>query len=232
MPLTAYRLISFACFGTLIDRDSGVLAALRPLLAKLPHPPGREAVIAAFDRHEHEAIAELPGARYADVLAGDAPAARGRMAHALPADDDAARVRALSVDHWPPYPDAAGALQYLMRYVSVALLSNADGRTLETISRRLDVRFDVLLSAEDAGGVQPRGRSFAPLQKRARKLGIAAAQVLHVAASLPHDPASTTATGMAWAWVDRRRQGGARGVEYSFQSLAELVRAHQADLRS
>jgi 2-haloacid dehalogenase len=230
MPLTAYRLISFACFGTLIDRDSGVLAALRPLLAKLPHPPGREAVIAAFDRHEHEAIAELPGARYADVLAST----HQRLAaewRTRAADDDAA-LFAHSVDHWPPYPDAAGALQYLMRYVSVALLSNADGRTLETISRRLDVRFDVLLSAEDAGGVQPRGRSFAPLQKRARKLGIAAAQVLHVAASLPHDPASTTATGMAWAWVDRRRQGGARGVEYSFQSLAELVRAHQADLRS
>jgi 2-haloalkanoic acid dehalogenase type II len=230
MPLTDYRLISFACFGTLIDRDSGVLAALRPLLAKLPRPPAREAVIAAFDRHEREAIADLAGARYADVLA----ATHQRLAaewRTRSGDDDAA-LFALSVDQWPPYPDAAGALQYLMRYASVALLSNADGRTLETISRRLDLRFDVLLSAEDAGGVQPRGRSFAPLQKRARKLGIAPAQVLHVAASLPHDPASTTATGMAWAWVDRRRQGGARGVEYSFQSLAELVRAHQADLRS
>jgi 2-haloacid dehalogenase len=230
MPLTDYRLISFACFGTLIDRDSGVLAALRPLLAKLPHPPGREAVIAAFDRHEREAIAELAGARYADVLA----ATHQRLAsewRTRSGDDDAA-LFALSVDQWPPYPDAAGALQYLMRYASVALLSDADGRTLETISRRLDLRFDVLLSAEDAGGIQPRGLSIAPLQKRARKLGIAPAQVLHVAASLPHDPASTTATGMARAWVDRRRQGGAHGVEYSFQSLAELVRAHQADLRS
>jgi 2-haloacid dehalogenase len=230
MPLTDYRLISFACFGTLIDRDSGVLAALRPLLAKLPRPPERDAVIAAFDRHERAVIAELPGARYADVLA----ATHQRLAeewHASSGHDDAT-VFAHSVDHWPPYPDSAGALQYLMRYVSVALLSNADGRTLETISRRLDVRFDVLLSAEDAGGIQPRGRSFAPLQKRARKLGIAPGQMLHVAASLPHDPASTTATGIAWAWVDRRRHGGASGVEYSFQSLAELVRAHQADLRS
>jgi 2-haloalkanoic acid dehalogenase type II len=229
MPLTDYRLISFACFGTLIDRDSGVVAALRPLLARLPQPLARGAVIDAFDQHEQAAIDALPGARYADILLDT----HQRLASAwhLRASSSDAELFANSVDHWPAYADAAGALQYLMRYVSVALLSNADGPTLETISRRLEVRFDVLLSSSEAGGVQPRGRSFDALYKRARKLGIAPAQMLHVSASLPHDPASVSALGTSWAWVDRRGRGGARGVEYSFNSLAELVRAHQSDLR-
>lgn len=229
MPLTDYRLISFACFGTLIDRDSGIAAALRPLLAQLPQPLAREAVIDAFDRHEQAAIEALPGARYTDVLLDT----HQRLANAwhLSASSSDAELFASSVDHWPAYADAAGALQYLMRYVSVALLSNADGPTLETISRRLEVRFDVMLSAMEAGGVQPRGHSFEPLYKRARKLGIGPAQMLHVSASLPHDPARVATLGTSWAWIDRRNRGKARGVEYSFMSLAELVRAHQSDLR-
>lgn len=229
MPLTDYRLISFACFGTLIDRDSGVFAALRPLLARLPQSLAREAVIDAFDRHEQASIEALPGARYSDILLDT----HQRLASAwhLRASNGDAELFASSVNHWPAYADAAGALQYLMRYVSVALLSNAEGPTLEVISRRLEVRFDVLLSATETGGVQPRGRSFEPLYKRARKLGIARAQMLHVAASLPHDPATVSDLGTSWAWIDRRGRGGARGVEYSFTSLAELVRAHQSDLR-
>lgn len=78
MRLGDFSVLSFDCYGTLIDWESGIWAALQPLLAKAAGMPPREATLAAFARHESAQQAETPGLRYSDLLAqGPRPPRRG-----------------------------------------------------------------------------------------------------------------------------------------------------------
>ncbi len=238
MPLTDYRLITFACFGTLIDRDSGLATALRPLVTRSGHGFRREAVLAAFAAHENAALGgsrSSGGARtYSEVLSE----AHRRLARdwAVTCAPDEHALFARSVGDWPAFPDVAGALQYLKRYFRLAVLSNADRDTIRGIGRRLDLQFDAVWSAEDIGSFKPDRRNFDYLLARLGRLGVGAGQSLHVAASLPHDLVPAATSGLACAWIDRegvsQASETARPFEYVFRSVAHLVRAHQEDLRA
>jgi 2-haloacid dehalogenase len=238
MPLTDYRLITFGCFGTLIDRDAGVGTALRPLVARCGAALARDAVLDAFRRHEAAALDEAAGHSYADTLRET----HRRLARewGVACSGDEHDLFARSINDWPAYPDAAGSLQYLKRYVRLGVLSNADRDSLWAASRRLEVQFDALWSAEDVGSFKPDRRNFDFMQARLGRLGVQPRQSLHVAASLPHDLLPAAASGLACAWIDRdgARPGagpagppGAR-VDYAFRSVAHLVRAHQEHLRA
>lgn len=240
MPLTDYRLVSFACFGTLIDRETGIAAALRPLVARSGRTAARAELLAAFDGHEAEVLESQPGGTYAEVLAE----AHRRLARQWRVDcteqDHALFGR--SVADWPAFADAAGSLQYLRRYLRLAIISNADRETLRAVGRRLDVSFDVVCSAHDAGRFKPDRRLFELMLARGARLGATPASSLHVAAGVAHDLVPAAAAGLACAWLDRGdpsgsapaagRVGPPAGVDYVFSSLAHLVRAHQEHLRS
>lgn len=240
MPLTDYRLASFACFGTLIDRDTGIVTALRPLVARSGHAPPRSELLASFDRYEAEVLESQPGGTYAEALAE----AHRRLARHWRVDcteQDHAVFSRSSAD-WPAYAEAAGSLQYLRRYMRLAIVSNADRETLRAVGRRLDVSFDVVCSAQDAGRFKPDRVLFELMVGRGARLGATLASSLHVAADVAHDLVPAAAAGLACAWIDRGAPpGGAAagrvgpppaGVDYVFRSLAHLVRAHQEHLRS
>src|SRR5687767_1141731 len=69
MPLTHYKVLSLGCYGTLIDRDTGICAALRPLLASARLSLPREEMLAAFNRHVAPPCPEEPGRSFPDTLA-------------------------------------------------------------------------------------------------------------------------------------------------------------------
>ena len=183
-----------------------------------------------------------PGHSYADTLRETHLRLAREWGVACSGDDHALFAR--SIADWPPYPDAAGSLQYLKRYFRLGVLSNADRDSLWAASRRLDVQFDALWSAEDVGSFKPDRRNFDFMQARLGRLGVTARQSLHVAASLPHDLVPAAASGLACAWIDRdgaspqaRPPGAVPGVatgrmDYAFRSVAHLVQAHQEHLRA
>lgn len=234
MPLTDYKVLSFACYGTLIDRDSGVCAALRPLLASARLTLPREEVLAAFDRHAAAVRGEQAKVTFAQSLANT----HRRLAKdwgVMCSDADHA-LFARSVALWPAYPDAAGALQYLKRFFRLVLLSNGDQESVAASRRRLDARFEAVFTPEDTGSAKPDRRSFEFLVARLERLGATPRQTLHVAASVPHDLAPAAAAGLGTAWIDRRRASDANGAgadrcDYVFYSTADLVRAHQEQIR-
>ena len=68
MKLTDFKVLTFDCYGTLIDWEAGIFDALRPLCAKLPQPRARDAVLEEFARHESAQEAETPAMIYSALL--------------------------------------------------------------------------------------------------------------------------------------------------------------------
>src|ERR1700735_5253458 len=128
MRLSDFRVLTFDCYGTLIDWESGIHTALQPLLQKLVQNTGqmlsRDAALEAFARHESAQEEATPAMIYSEVLA----TVHRRLAQEWNlAVDDAAHARfGASVPDWPAFPDSAEALAYLKQHYQLVILSNVD----------------------------------------------------------------------------------------------------------
>lgn len=233
MQLTDFRVLTFDCYGTLIDWESGIHAALKPLLAA--HPVPRDAALEAFARHEAALEAEAPALLYSDLLA----LVHRRLAAEwqCPTTDALDAAFGASVPDWPAFPDSAEALAYLKRHYKLVILSNVDRVSFAGSNRRLGVEFDAVYTAQDIGSYKPNPANFRYLLAHLAALGHPPAEILHTAQSLFHDHAPARAAGLASAWIDRR-QGSAgwgatppapegAGYDFRFPSLAAMAEAHR-----
>ena len=237
MKLTDFTTLTFDCYGTLIDWESGIHTALLPLIAKGNPGLGRDAALEIFARHESAQEAETPEMIYSELLT----AVHARLAAEWGVAADAAADAAFggSVPEWPAFPDSAEALAYLKRHYKLVILSNVDRVSFAGSNKRLGVEFDAICTAQDIGSYKPALRNFHYLLDKMAGMGIAKAQILHTAQSLYHDHAPAQQIGLARAWIDRR--GGAgwgatkpppAGVtwDFRFPSLAAFAAAHAAEL--
>ncbi|MDE2582334.1 MAG: HAD family hydrolase [Rhodospirillales bacterium] len=231
MRLDEIEVLSFDCFGTLIDWETGIWAALQPLLARATgRGIGREPALAAFARLETAAEHATPAPLYADVLA----TVHAGLAQEwnIPPDPAADRAFAAAIADWPAFPDTASALRALAARHKLVILSNVDRAGFAVTAPKLGVTFDAVLTAQDIGSYKPDPRNFAALLARVAGFGVSRAGLLHVAQSLFHDHAPANTAGIASAWIDRRAgtAGGATaapppGVHYDLRctSLGELA---------
>lgn len=235
MHLTDFRVLTFDCYGTLIDWESGIHTALQPLLARSRLGLGRDAALEAFGRHEAAQEAETPAVIYTDLLA----MVHRRLAAewqtpSTPAQDAAFGA---SVPDWPAFPDSATALAYLKQHYKLVILSNVDRASFAGSNRRLGVEFDAIYTAQDIGSYKPDPANFRYMLAQLAALGHAPGDILHTAQSLFHDHAPARQFGLASAWIDRRAemQGwGATppapegaGYDFRFPSMAALAQAHR-----
>lgn len=238
MRITGFKVLSFSCFGTLIDRDSGLWSALRPLLASGRIGLPRQEVLAAFDRHEAALETSNPELPYSEILA-QAHRALAKEWAVLCSQDEHTRF-GHSVPKWPAFADAPAALQYFSRYFKIVALMSGDRHSFADSVRLLEARFDLVCTAEDSGSYLPDKRSIRYVIGRLAKLGYLTGEILHVGAS-SRDLAPAAAAGLATAWIDRRSAGGdtdkvapCEGAPFRarFPSIAHLVKAHQEELRA
>ena len=235
MRIIGFKVLSFGCFGTLIDRDSGIWSALKPLLASGRIGLPRQEVLAAFDRHEAALEASRPELPYAQILARAHRALAQEWA-VLCSDDEHTQF-GHSVPKWPAFADAPAALQYFSRYFKIAAFVSGDRHSLADSTRRLEARFDLVCTAEETGSYMPDQRSIRHMIGKLARLGYDAEEILHIGASPRRDLAAAAASGLATAWIDRRSAGGdadkvAPSEGARFPSIAHLVRAHQEELRA
>lgn len=234
MRLTDFKVLTFDCYGTLIDWESGILAALRPLLGKLGGKVDDEAALAAFARHESALEKAQPGLNYRKILAA---CYRG-LAQEWNAGITAAEAERFgnSVPDWPAFADSAAALAYLKQHYKLVILSNVDRASFTESNKKLGVVFDAICTAEDIGSYKPDKRNFDFALKAVKeKLGFAPKDILHTAQSLFHDHQTAKAIGLATNWIDRRMgksgSGATAPVEavktnFHFPSMAAFVEAH------
>ncbi|MGQ0720955.1 MAG: haloacid dehalogenase type II [Candidatus Eiseniibacteriota bacterium] len=194
------EVVSFDCYGTLIDYESGILGALRPFLARHGVRLADDAILEAYARLESEAQRGL-FAPYRHVLGR---VMRGfAREHGFRLEPDDWSLLAESLPAWLPFEDTVEALRRLARRYRLAVISNVDDDLFECTRRRLPgVEFDWVITAETAQSYKPSHRNFEVAE---RKMGIPRGRWLHVAQSLYHDIAPAKRMGLATVWVNRRR---------------------------
>ena len=238
MRLTDFNVLTFDCYGTLIDWETGLYEALQPLLRKGNITLEREHVLAAFARHEAVQQAETPERIYSDLLAEVHRLLAREWGIAASAEEHLRFGK--SVPDWPAFPDTAAALKYLKRYYKLVILSNVDRSSFSGTNLQLGVKFDAIYTAQDIGSYKPDPRNFQYMLEHLAALGVSKGQILHTAQSLFHDHAPANALGLASAWIDRRHQLEGWGAtappastpryDFRFTSLAAMADAHEQEL--
>ena len=198
-----FEVLTFDCYGTLIDWERGILEAARRLLRPHGVDPGDDAILEAFARHEHR-IEAGPFQSYRGILTAVARAIG--TDHGLRLDDAEAADFGASVADWPAFPDSPAALARLATHFRLAVVTNCDDDLFAASARRLGVAFDEVVTAQQIHSYKPAPRHFEVMFER---LGIPRERILHVAQSLFHDHVPAKALGLTTVWVDRR--GGRDG---------------------
>ena len=236
MKLSEFTTLTFDCYGTLIDWESGIANVLTPWAGRNGVAAGREALLEAFGRHETEVEREAPGTLYPNVLR-ETHRRIAREFGVEPRQEDADML-GNSVRHWPAFPDSSIALTYLKRHYRLVILSNIDIASFAHSNRKLGVEFDAVYTAEDIGSYKPDLRNFRYMLDRLAKLGVTAEQILHTAQSPYHDIPPAKELGLATCWINRRhdkegtgatRVGGDTAADFTFSSLGDLAAAHRAE---
>lgn len=238
--LTDFRILTFDCYGTLIDWEAGLLAQLRPWVAAAGHQIDDARLLASFARHESAQETETPTLIYRDILFR----VHQRIAAELgiPPSSRAAAAFAASVGTWPPFPDSAEALIYLQRHYRLVVLSNVDRRSFRDSERQLGVEFFRVFTAEEIGSYKPDQRNFRFMLDELSRSGFPTRDILHTAQSIHHDLIPASRIGLATNWIDRRHDQKGWGatpsvdalpeVDFHHTSLAEFVERLRAESAS
>ena len=203
---TDVEALTFDCYGTLIDWETGLADAFRPILAAHGIPMDQEDVLTRFARHE--AAAESgPYLRYTDVLAAGL---RGVAAeHGFAPTDAEIDAFSHSVPDWPAFPDSTDALRHLERRFRLGVITNCDDDLFAGSNRRLGVEFDWVVTAEQVGAYKPSEANFRVAFDR---LGLPRERIVHVAQSLFHDHVPAKRLGLTTVWIDRRHDRAGFGA--------------------
>jgi len=238
MRLSDFTTLTFDCYGTLIDWETGMVEALRPLASKAKRGLSRDDILMAHARHESSQQLTTPALPYARLLA----VVYKRLGEewGAPVGWDECLDYGRSVRDWPAFEDSAAALRYLKQHFRLIVLSNVDNESFAFSNARLQVEFDAVYTAEDIGSYKPDARNFSYMLDKLATLGVEAARVLHTAESLFHDHRQANAFGLASCWIHRRHDQKGFGatmdpghmprINFRFTSMAGLAAAHRAEL--
>jgi 2-haloacid dehalogenase len=193
MDFSSVRLITFDCYGTLIDWETGMLAQLRPMFpgvadARLLEEYGEAEV-------ELEAGDYLP---YRQVLARSVET-MGRRLNVMVSSDASWRF-AESLVQWEPFPDTVAGLQALAKKFRLGIISNIDDDLFAATKKKLGVEFSVIVTAQQVRSYKPSPANF---KEAVRRSGLKKEEILHAAQSVYHDIVPANALGIRNVWVDR-----------------------------
>src|SRR5690349_16734958 len=220
MDLQGFKALTFDCYGTLIDWESGILAELKPWVATSGRTLSDDQILEAFGEAESRCEVETPSKLYPGILA------------------DTFRVLG---QRWK-ISASAEALAYLKRHYKLVILSNVDRASFCESNKKLKVEFDQIVTAQDVGTYKPDFGNFRYLLAELEKLGLRKEQILHTAQSLFHDVAPAKSMGLRTCWINRRKGRPGAGAtvlpkgdaipDIEFPSMAAFVEAHRAQVKA
>ena len=238
MNLSDFDALSFDCYGTLIDWETGIAAELRRWADARGLAVTDAELLTAYSTHEADAEAEHPTALYPEILARSMRALGAQLS--VPVSGGEAEAFGASVPDWPAFPDSHDALERLATRYKLIILSNVDRTSFAGSNKRLGVEFAGIVTAQDVGSYKPSPRNFEALAVEAERLGVRKGRLVHVAQSLFHDHVPAKAAGLPAVWINRRHAQPGWGAtpdpqapvtpDWQFPSMAAFADAVDAEL--
>lgn len=240
MKLSDYSVLTFDCYGTLIDWEGGIWQGLQSLLEANPHARvSRDSALRQFAVFETAQQQATPAMLYPDVLT----LVHAKLATHFSLQTNTALNEAFgqSVAFWPAFGDSAEALQQLQSHYKLVVLSNVHRQGFAASNKHLKIEFDAVYTAEDVGSYKPASANFDfMIERLASDFGIGRQHVLHTAQSLHHDHLPAHRAGLDRCWIDRQslKFGGSTGAtakideqlpepHFYFNTMADMAQARQ-----
>ena len=228
--VTLPRAITFDCYGTLIDWE----AEIQQFFAQRLAVKGVEEIdIRALQTQWEEIQFHYIQERYRpyrQVLHDTMKMAFDQF-H-LPYDEADVEAFATSMGHWKPFPDTRDAILELQKFVKVVLITNTDDAIIAQTERTIGVKFDDIITAEQAGAYKPSHKGFLLARQR---LGLAVQEIWHAGFGFKYDVVPASELGYTTVWVNRQGQARPVDVKETFlvgdmRTLAYLVKGIAASV--
>ncbi|MBW4428234.1 MAG: haloacid dehalogenase type II [Nostoc desertorum CM1-VF14] len=193
-----YKALTFDCYGTLIDWENGILGVLKPLLIAHNTNLDDDQILELFAEFEAE-LENGDYIKYREVLKRVVQKFGERFSFAPTTDE--LNSLADSIQHWLPFPDTVEALRVLKQNFKLVIISNVDDDLFAFSAKHLEIKFDEIITAEQAKSYKPSLNNF---RLAIERIDLPLDQILHVAASVYHDIVTAKSLGLSTVWVNRR----------------------------
>jgi 2-haloalkanoic acid dehalogenase type II len=238
MKISDFQALTFDCYGTLIDWETGILSALDAWAKNRGLGTSKGDLLDAFGKFESKHQAATPDALYPEILAAVLRDIGVLFGAETSAEEQIAFGR--SVQDWPAFPDSADALGYLKRHYKLVIVSNIDRESFRQSNAKLEVEFDHIITAQDVGSYKPAPGHFDRMLADMKEKGIGKEQILHTAQSLFHDHVPAKQYGLTTMWINRPAAidgsgatpapSGAVKPDFQVPSMAAMVELHKKEL--
>jgi 2-haloacid dehalogenase len=227
LDFSRFEVLTFDCYGTLINWEDGILRCLHRVLAT--HGKDTDDVTTLQCYGDFEAKAESGKYHsYREVLESVVKQFGERFG--FPPTEQEAGSLAESLKGWEPWPDSVGALRELRNRFRIAIISNVDDDLFAVTEPKLGIKFNEVITAQQAQAYKPALKIF---ELALSRIAVPVGGVLHVGQSLYHDVIPAKSLGLATVWVNRPSArcgiGPVKAVDarpdFEVNSLAELVAA-------
>ena len=203
LDFSKYEWISFDCYGTLVDWETGISDAVTGIFARHGVRRTRNEILAMFSGAEPRVQSSGEFLEYRRVLRDVMEIMAWEASVRLPQAE--AVYLPDSLPGWPVFPDATQALQDMQSRYKLAIISNVDDDLFAETAANMVISFDAVISSEQAGSYKPNPRNFHLARER---MGVENSNWLHVAESLYHDIGPANLLGIDSVWVNRPDRGG------------------------
>jgi len=238
MKISDFSTLTFDCYGTLIDWETGISEALSTWAKGRGISGDPVDLLATFGAFEAKHQTATPEALYPEILAAALRDIGAQFGIEPTAAEQIAFGR--SVQDWPAFPDSAEALVYLKHHYKLVIVSNIDRESFRLSNARLEVEFDHIITAQDVGSYKPAPGHFTRMLTDLSEMGIGKDQILHTAQGLFHDHVPAKQLGLTTLWINRQAKTEGWGAaptqnaqvtpDFEVPSMAAMVELHQREL--
>lgn len=216
LDFSRFEILTFDCYGTLIDWEAGILPVLRRVLSAHGKNADDETLLRLYADFEQRSEAD-PFISYREVLAS-VVRQFGDDLDFVPTPEEVASL-ANSLSGWKPWPDTVEALRRLKSRFRLAIVSNTDDDLFAATRPQLEVPFDEVITAQQAQAYKPSLKIF---ELALGRIGAPAHRVLHAGQSVYHDVVPAQALGLATVWVNRPSARPGVGAVKAAQATSDL----------